>query len=164
MKSVITTVISAADAAGRFPTTSDLESVQGSIQRAAARLEAAEKLSAGIDAVTKEAGDACFKKYPYLKEAGEAGENQTKVDKCYRDLKHYLRLINYSLVVGGTGPLDEWGIAGAREVYRALNLPTAPYVTALQYTRDRACAPRDMSPQALLEFRALLDYVINSLS
>lgn len=164
MKSVITTVISAADAAGRFPTTSDLESVQGSIQRAAARLEAAEKLSTGIDAVTKEAGDACFKKYPYLKEAGEAGENQTKVDKCYRDLKHYLRLINYSLVVGGTGPLDEWGIAGAREVYRALGLPTAPYVAALQYTRDRACAPRDLSPQALLEFRALLDYTINSLS
>lgn len=164
MKSVITTVISAADAAGRFPTTSDLESVQGSIQRAAARLEAAEKLSTGIDAVTKEAGDAAFKKYPYLKEAGEAGENQTKVDKCYRDLKHYLRLINYSLVVGGTGPLDEWGIAGAREVYRALGLPTAPYVAALQYTRDRACAPRDLSPQALLEFRALLDYTINSLS
>lgn len=164
MKSVITTVVSAADAAGRFPTTSDLESVQGSIQRAAARLEAAEKLASGIDAVTKEAGDACFKKYPYLKEAGEAGENQTKVDKCYRDLKHYMRLINYSLVVGGTGPLDEWGIAGAREVYRSLNLPTAPYVTALQYTRDRACAPRDMSPQALVEFRTLLDYTINSLS
>lgn len=164
MKSVITTTVSAADAAGRFPSTSDLESVQGSIQRAAARLEAAEKLASGLDAVTKEAGDACFKKYPYLKEAGEAGENQTKVDKCYRDLKHYLRLINYSLVVGGTGPLDEWGIAGAREVYRSLNLPTAPYVTALQYTRDRACAPRDMSPQALVEFRGLLDYTINSLS
>ena len=32
MKSVITTVISAADAAGRFPSTSDLESIQGSIQ------------------------------------------------------------------------------------------------------------------------------------
>ncbi len=57
-----------------------------------------------------------------------------------------------------------WGIAGQREVYRALNLPTAPYVAALVYTRDRACAPRDMSPQALVEFRALLDYTINSLS
>ena len=42
MKSVVTTVIASADAAGRFPTSSDLESVQGSIQRAAARLEAAE--------------------------------------------------------------------------------------------------------------------------
>ncbi|MEC8733143.1 MAG: class 1 C-phycoerythrin subunit alpha, partial [Cyanobacteriota bacterium] len=111
MKSVVTTVVTAADAAGRFPSQNDLEAVQGNIQRAAARLEAAEKLAAGLDAVTKEAGDACFNKYPYLKQPGEAGENQTKVDKCYRDLGHYLRLINYCLVVGGTGPLDEWGIA-----------------------------------------------------
>jgi phycoerythrin alpha chain len=86
------------------------------------------------------------------------------VDKCYRDLGHYLRLINYCLVVGGTGPLDEWGIAGAREVYRSLGLPTGPYVEALTYTRDRACAPRDMGPQALNEFKSYLDYVINALS
>ena len=100
MKSVATTVVTAADAAGRFPSQNDLEAVQGNIQRAAARLEAAEKLAAGLDKVTKEAGDACFNKYPYLKQPGEAGENQTKVDKCYRDLGHYLRLINYCLVVG----------------------------------------------------------------
>ncbi|MBD2676411.1 MULTISPECIES: bleomycin hydrolase [Nostoc] len=164
MKSVITTVVTSADAAGRFPSTSDLESVQGSIQRATARLEAAEKLASGLDAVAKEGYDAAFKKYPYLTQAGEAGDTQVKKDKCLRDIKHYLRLINYSLVVGGTGPLDEWGIAGARETYRSLGLPTAPYVTALTYTRDRACSPRDLSPQALTEFRALLDYVINSLS
>ena len=64
MKSVVTTVVTAADAAGRFPSQNDLEAVQGNIQRAAARLEAAEKLAAGLDAVTKEAGDACFNKYP----------------------------------------------------------------------------------------------------
>jgi phycoerythrin alpha chain len=103
MKSVVTTVVTAADAAGRFPSQNDLEAVQGNIQRATARLEAAEKLAAGLDKVTKEAGDACFSKYPYLKQAGEAGENQVKVDKCYRDIAHYLRLINYCLVVGGTG-------------------------------------------------------------
>jgi phycoerythrin alpha chain len=164
MKSVVSTVVSAADAAGRFPSNSDLESVQGSLQRAAARLEAAEKLAAGIDNVAKEGYDACIKKYSYMNNDGEANSTQVKKDKCLRDIKHYLRLINYSLVVGGTGPLDEWGIAGQREVYRALNLPTAPYVAALQFIRDRACAPRDMSAQALLEFRAYLDYVINSLS
>ena len=43
MKSVVTTVVTAADAAGRFPSQNDLEAVQGNIQRAAARLEAAEK-------------------------------------------------------------------------------------------------------------------------
>jgi phycoerythrin alpha chain len=164
MKSVVTTIVSAADAAGRFPSTSDLESVQGSIQRAAARLEAAEKLAAGLDKVAQEGYDACIKKYSYLNNDGEANGDAVKKEKCLRDVKHYLRLINYCLVVGGTGPLDEWGIAGAREVYRVLNLPTAPYVAAMQFIRDRACAPRDMSPQALVEFRALIDYVINSLS
>lgn len=164
MKSVVTTVIAAADAAGRFPSTSDLESVQGSIQRASARLEAAEKLANNIDAVAAEAYNACIKKYPYLNNAGEANSTDTYKAKCLRDIKHYLRLIQYSLVVGGTGPLDEWGIAGQREVYRALGLPTAPYVEALSFARNRGCAPRDMSAQALTEYNALLDYAINSLS
>jgi phycoerythrin alpha chain len=164
MKSVVTTVVTAADAAGRFPSTSDLESVQGSLQRAAARLEAAEKLGGNLDAVAKEAYDACIKKYAYLNNEGEANSTNTFKDKCLRDIKHYLRLVNYSLVVGGTGPLDEWGISGQREVYRALGLPTAPYVAALTFARNRGCAPRDMSPQALLEYNALLDYAINSLS
>nr|QCI06536.1 gerythrin subunit a [Erythroglossum lusitanicum] len=164
MKSVITTTISAADAAGRFPSSSDLEAVQGNINRADARLEAAEKLSGNHEAVVTEAGDACFAKYPYLKNTGEAGENQEKIAKCYRDIDHYMRLINYSLVVGGTGPLDEWAIAGAREVYRSLNLPTAAYVASFVYSRDRICVPRDMSAQAAGEYAAALDYVINSLS
>ncbi|TAF54456.1 MAG: bleomycin hydrolase [Oscillatoriales cyanobacterium] len=149
MKSVLTTAIASADAAGRFPSTSDLESVQGSIQRSAARLEAAEKLGNNLDAVAKEAYDACIKKYPYLNESGQANSTDT---------------FKYSLVVGGTGPLDEWGIAGQREVYRALGLPTAPYVEALSFARNRGCAPRDMSAQALTEYNALLDYAINSLS
>lgn len=163
MKSVVTTVIAAADAAGRFPSSSDLESFQGSIQRSAARLEAAEKLN-NVDSVAKEAYDAAIKKYPYLNNDGEANSTQVKKDKCLRDIKHYMRLIQYSLVVGGTGPLDEWGIAGGREVYRALELPTAPYVEALRFARNRGCAPRDMSAQALVEYNALIDYLINSLS
>lgn len=164
MKSVVTTVVTAADAAGRFPTSSDLESVQGSLQRAAARMEAAEKLAGNIDQVAQEAYDAAIKKYSYLNNDGEANSTDTFKSKCLRDVKHYMRLVNYCLVVGGTGPLDEWGIAGQREVYRSLNLPTAPYVEALTFARNRGCAPRDMSSQALVEYNSLLDYVINSLS
>ena len=164
MKSVVTTVVGAADAAGRFPSSSDLESVQGSFQRSAARLEAAEKLAAGIDAVAKEAYDAAIAKYSYLNGEGEANSTPTFKEKCLRDIKHYLRLINYCLVVGGTGPLDEWGIAGQREVYRALGLPSAPYVAAFEFARNRGCAPRDMSAQALVEYNSLLDYVINAFS
>ena len=67
-------------------------------------------------------------------------------------------------MVGGTGPIDEWGIAGAREVYRALGIDTATYITGLTFLRNRGCAPRDLSPQALLEYHGYLDYLINSMS
>ncbi|NEO57181.1 MAG: bleomycin hydrolase [Okeania sp. SIO3B5] len=164
MKSFISTVINAADIAGRFPNNSDLESIQGNLQRTLPRMEAAEKLAERLDAVAKEAGDWVFKKYPELTKPDGICDSQVKIEKCYRDLNHYLRLINYCLVVGDTAPLDDWAITGQREVYRVLNLPTAPFVSALQYTRDRACSPRDMSPQALVEFWAYLDYLINSFS
>ncbi|MEO1006877.1 MAG: bleomycin hydrolase [Cyanobacteria bacterium J06638_38] len=162
MKSVLTTAVASADLAGRFPSSSDLESVQGSLQRAAARMEAAEKLASNYDAVASEAVDAIYKKFP--NGSGRDIDASTQKDKCKRDIVHYLRLINYCLVVGGTGPLDEWGIAGAREVYKALGIDAATYVTGLSFLRDRGCAPRDMSAQALTEYRTYLDYVINAMS
>ena len=162
MKSVLTTVVASADSAARFPSTSDLESVQGSLQRSAARMEAAEKLASNYDAVAQEAVDAIYSQYP--NGTGRAIDAGTQKGKCKRDIVHYLRLINYCLVVGGTGPVDEWGITGAREVYRALGINTASYVTGLTFLRDRGCAPRDMSPQALVEYRTYLDYVINAMS
>ena len=155
MKSAVTTVVISADAAGRFPSSSDFEAVKGSFDRASARMEAAEKLASGIDKVTEDAIDAVY---------GKGSYDQANKDKCARDIHHYLRLINYCLVTGGTGPLDEWGIAGMREVIRAQVLPTAAYIEAFTHIRDRVCVPRDMSQQAAGEFKALLDYLINSLS
>ena len=162
MKSVLTTVVAAADQSARFPSSSDLESVQGSLQRANARMEAAEKLAGNFDAVAQEAVNAIYSKYPNGQ--GRDMDPETQKEKCKRDIVHYLRLINYCLVVGGTGPLDEWGVNGAREVYKALGIGTDTYVTGLSYLRSRGCAPRDMSPQALVEYNTYLDYLINSMS
>ncbi len=155
MKSAVTTVVAAADAAGRFPTLSDIEAVKGSFDRAPARMQAAEKLAAGIDKVTTDAVDAVY---------GKGNYDLANKDKCSRDIHHYLRLINYCLVTGGTGPLDEWGIAGMREVIRAQMLPTAAYIEAFTHIRDRVCVPRDMDQQAAAEFKGLLDYLINALA
>ena len=155
MKSAVTTVIASADAAGRFPTISDIESVKGSFDRAKARLEAAEKLSIHMDRFTAEALD-----YVY----GNNSYEQANKDKCARDINHYLRLINYCLVTGGTGSLDEGGIAGMREVIRAHQLPTAAYIEALTYIRDKLSVPGDMGQQAAAEFKSLLDYLINALA
>ena len=155
MKSAVTTVISSADAAGRFPTISDIESVRGSFDRADSRLEAAEKLAANIDRFTTQALDHVY---------GTQSYEQANKDKCARDINHYLRLINYCLVTGGTGPLDEWGIAGMREVIRAQLLPTSAYIEAFTYIRDNIDIPGDMGQQAAAEFKNLLDYLINALA
>ncbi|NEQ40600.1 MAG: bleomycin hydrolase [Okeania sp. SIO3I5] len=162
MKSVLTTAIASADLGGRYPSSSDLESVQGSLQRGAARLEAAEKLAANFDAVAQEAVDAIYTKYP--NGSGKDIGADVQKSKCKRDIIHYLRLIHYCLIVGGTGPVDEWGIAGAREVYKALGISTDTYVTGLTKIRDRICPDRDMSPQAGTELTTYLDYVINAMS
>ena len=155
MKSAVTTVLTAADAAGRFPTISDIESVKGSFDRAPARMEAAEKLASSIDRLTNEAIDFVY--------ANDSYEQETK-DKCTRDINHYLRLINYCLVTGGTGPLDEWGISGMREVIRIQRLPTVAYVEAFTFLRDRSNLSSYMSQQAVAELKSLLDYLINALA
>ncbi len=155
MKSAVTTVIASADAAGRFPTISDIESVKGSFDRAHARLEAAEKLAVSIDRLTSQALDHVYGTHSY---------EQANKDKCARDINHYLRLLNYCLVTGGTGPLDEWGIAGMREVIRAQQLPTIAYIESFTFIRDNLDIPGDMSQQAAAEFKSLLDYLIHALA
>ena len=164
MKSVITTVVGAADSASRFPSASDMESVQGSIQRAAARLEAAEKLAANYDGIAQRAVDAVYAQYPNGATGRQPRQCATEgKEKCKRDFVHYLRLINYSLVTGGTGPLDELAINGQKEVYKALSIDAGTYVAGFVNMRNDGCAPRDMSAQALTAYNNLLDYVINSL-
>ena len=165
MKSVLTTVIAAADSGSRFPSSSDMESVQGAIQRAGARMEAAEKLAGNYDKVAQEAVDAVYAQFPN----GAVGRQPRKCategkDKCKRDFVHYLRLINYCLVTGGTGPLDELAINGQREVLKALSIDGGTYIVGFTHIRNRGCAPRDMSSQALVEYNNYLDYVINSLA
>tara|TARA_Y100001968_G_scaffold150377_1_gene137564 strand:+ start:8278 stop:8745 length:468 start_codon:yes stop_codon:yes gene_type:complete len=155
MKSAVTTVLSSADAAGRFPSISDLESVKGSLDRASSRMEAAEKLASSIDRLASEAVDAIYDSGPY---------KQVNKDKCIRDIHHYLRLINYCLVTGGTGPLDEWGIAGMREVVRIQLLPTSAYIEAFTFIRDQSNLSTYMGQQAVAEFKSLIDYLINALA
>ena len=155
MKSAVTTVLASADAAGRFPTISDIESVKGSFDRAPSRMEAAEKLASLIDRFANESVDVVYSKGNY---------EQANKDKCTRDIHHYLRLINYCLVTGGTGPLDEWGISGMREVIRIQLLPTAAYIEAFTYIRDQTSLSSYMGQQAVAEFKSLLDYLINALA
>ena len=67
-----------------------------------------------------------------------------------------MRLINYCLIVGGTGPLDEWGIAGAERFtvpWVSLLTPTSKLLLILVIVHVH---PRDMSHGLLMSSRAIL--------
>ncbi|NDC76260.1 allophycocyanin, partial [bacterium] len=136
--SIVSNSIINADAEARYLSPGELDQIKAFVSGGQRRLRVAQVLSEGRERIVKQAGGALFQRRPDLVSPGGNAYGEEMTASCLRDMDYYLRLVTYGVVAGDVTPIEEIGVIGAREMYKALGTPLEAMSLAVREMKGAA--------------------------
>lgn len=156
--SVITRSIAIADREARYLNAGELAAIKDYFETGQNRIRIALLLSANEAYIIDKGSQKFWERCPIT--PSNSG-NIIYRSSCLRDQSWYLRLINYSVVLGDIEPLEKGGIKGAKEMYNSLGIPLRNLVECMQCLK--AASLELLTLEDAMEIGPYFDYLIQGL-